>query len=328
VTDYESVPGNVEPSQRVQIRTRATGYLRKVCFRTGQVVKQGDLLFEIDPATYQIDVQKAKAEVTLAQAKLNLASAKSARVKQLNQLGNAQSGSAAESEQERQMAEAELQVARANLELAEVKLSYTHIRAPISGYISSSFDVGSLVKAEQSDLATIVCLDPVYVVIQVAEGAWFSLRKRVQRGEFHDSQMPVEISVPQAVDFKRNGFLEFIEDAAFNAGATMMRVRVPNKDAALVAGLFVVVRCDEGNRHRALLVPEKALDHGGELSIVWVVNDQNILESRAVRLSASVHEGGLREVARGLKADEWFICDPSQAGRLVFGTRIEPKRVP
>ena len=151
VTDHQFFSGNVQPSQRVQIRSRATGYLRKVDFRTGQVVKQGDMLFEIDPASYQIDLEKAKAEVERAEAKLKLALTKASRAKELNRRGEGPGGLAEETEQECQIAKADLQIARANRESAQLGLAWTRITAPIGGYISrSSFDVGSLVKAEES----------------------------------------------------------------------------------------------------------------------------------------------------------------------------------
>jgi multidrug efflux system membrane fusion protein len=325
VTDYQIFQGAVQPSQLVQIGSQATGHLRKINFRPGQVVKSGDLLFEINPAAYQVDVDKAKAEVMLAEAKLKLALTKSSRVKQLNELGNTQRGYVNESEDECRVAQAEVQIARATLERAQLRIASTRVTAPINGYISRpSFDVGSLVKAEQSALATIVCLDPVYVSIPMDESTWFALRKRIERGEFQNSEVPVEVAVPEAGDLKRKGFLEFIEDAVFNSGATMMRVRVPNKDAALLAGLFVLVRYDEGNPHRALLVPGKAISG----SNVWVVNDQNTVEPRGIRMTQSVHERGLREITGGLKADEWIVCDPSHAPEFTEVKRIEPKRVP
>jgi len=334
VTDYQFFSGNVQPSQRVQIRSRATGYLRKVDFRTGQVVKQGDILFEIDPASYQIDLDKAKAEVERAEAKLKLALTKASRAKELNRRGEGPGGLAEETEQECQIARADLQIARANQESAQLGLAWARIAAPICGYISrSSFDVGSLVKAEESVLATIVCLDPVYVSISMDESTWFALRKRVQRREFNDSEVPVEISFPQGGHFKQQGFLEFMEDAVFDynpTGATMLRVRVPNKDAALVAGLTVRVRYAIGKPHAALLVPIGARSTSAWAAdgrkMVWVVGDDNIARFRWVRVSSFEHDG-LLEITEGLKPDEWIACRANDP-HLNEGKRIEPKRVP
>jgi RND family efflux transporter MFP subunit len=332
VTDCQIFQGAVQPSQLVQIGSQASGHLQKVNFRPGQVVKSGDLLFEIDPAAYQVEVEKAKAEVMLAEAKLKLALTKSSRVKQLNELGNTQRGYVNESEEECRVAQAEVQIARANLERAQLRMASTRVTAPINGYISRSlFDVGSLVKAEQSALATIVCLDPVYASIEMDEPGWFALRKRIQRGEFRGSDVDVEVSVPQAGDLTRKGHLEFVEDAVFNpTDRTMMRVRVPNKDAAFVAGLDVRVRYAISKPHTALVVPLKARATGYSAdgqNTVWVVGDDGTARLRWVRGSSFPHEGGLWEITEGLKPDEWIVCNANQP-QLADGKRIEPKRVP
>jgi RND family efflux transporter MFP subunit len=329
VINYQTFAGNLEPSQRVRVQTRATGYLRKVGFRTGQVVKQGDPIFEIDPATYQVDVDKAKAEVARAQARLKLALVKAKPLKLLNQTGQGPPGAAEEAEQEAQIAQADLAIARANLEQAQLQLAWTRISAPITGSISRpAFDVGSLVKAEESVLATIVCLDPVYVSIRLDQSTWFALRKRVQRGEFRGSDIPVQIAVSQGGDLRRKGYLEFLEDATFDPGdrSAAMQVRVPNSDAAFVAGLFVLVSY-EGNRHAAMLVPEKALVKSGANPCVWVVDDQNTLHLRGVGEPASTDVANFREIKQGLKADEWIVCDV-HGPHLFDGKRIETKRVP
>jgi RND family efflux transporter MFP subunit len=328
VTDYAAFGGSVQPSRMVQIRTRATGYLRKVCCRPGQVVKPGDLLFEIDPATYQVDVDKAKAEVVRAEAKVKLALAKSAYLKQQNASGNTPGPLVEESEQECQIARADLQMARANLESAQLRLGWTRMTAPIGGYISrSAFDVGSLVKGEESTLATIVSLDPVYVSITVDQGAWFLLRQRIQHGEFRNSEPPVEIFAP--IGGNRQGFLEFVEDAVFdsNSGGTMMRVRVPNQDAALVAGLFVTVRYQEGKPHAALLVPGKALAESEGQHFVWILGDHDVPQRRNV-VVARRYESDLCAITHGLTTDAWIIRDADSYSRLSRGLPIDPKRVP
>ncbi|HEV8000478.1 MAG TPA: efflux RND transporter periplasmic adaptor subunit [Planctomycetaceae bacterium] len=333
VTDYQTFSGNVQPSQLVQIRTRATGYLRKVYFRTGQVVKQGELLFEIDPATYQIDVDKARAEVERADAKLTLALSKASRAKELHRRGEGSGGLAEETEQECQIARADLQIARANRESAQLGLAWTRITAPIGGYISrSSFDVGSLVKAEESALATIACLDPVYAAISMDPSTWFALRKRIQRGEFRSSDVPVDVSVEEAGDLMRKGQLEFVDDAVFSLGnpqgATTMRVRVPNRDAAFVTGLSVQVRYGH-KPHPALLIPAwafgSASDDRGRRN-VWVVGADNTARLRWITNAPFAHDG-LLEITEGLKPDEWIVCNAAKQP-LADGKRIEPKLVP
>ena len=327
VTDYRTFNGNVQPSQMVRIRTRATGYLRKISFRPGQVVKSGDLLFEIDPATYQVDVEREKAEVQRAEAKVKLALAKAAAVKYLNSVGQGGGGPAREeNEQECQIARADLQVARANLESAQLRLAWTRISAPIAGYVGRpALDVGSLVKGEDA-LATIVSLDPALVSVTVDQGTWFALRQRIQRGEFHNSDVPVDVALPSGGN--RQGFLEFSEDADFSSvtSGTTMRVRVPNQDAALVAGLMVTVRYQEGKPHAALLMPAKALAAHEDQYYVWVLGDHNIPQRRDVNF-AREYENAMLAVTRGLTADDWIICN-ADAYRQSRGLPVEPKHMP
>jgi RND family efflux transporter MFP subunit len=328
VTDYAAFSGTVQPSQMVQIRTRATGYLRKISFRPGQVVKPGDLLFEIDPATYQVDVDKAKAEVQRAEAKVKFALAKAAYLKQQQASGNTPGPLVDESEQECQIARADLQMARANLESALLRLAWTRITAPIGGYISrSAFDVGSLVRGEEGKLATIVSLDPVYVAITVDQGAWFALRQRIQRGEFRSSEPAVEIFAP--IGGSRQGFLEFVEDADFNSssGGTVVRARVPNQDAALVSGLFVTVRYEEGKPHAALLIPGKALAESEGQRFVWVLGDRDVPQHRNV-VVARGYADNLLAITSGLTADDWIIRDAHSCARLPPGKPIYPTRLP
>ncbi len=328
VTDYRTFTGNVQPSQMVRIRTRATGHLHKVSFRPGQAVKPGELLFEIDPATYQVDVDRAKAEVQRAEAKLKLALAKAAGIKQLNQLGQGPGGySREESEQECQIARADLQMARANLELAQLRLGWTRITAPIAGNVSRSyFDVGSLIKGEDSTLAAIDCLDPALASICVDQGMWFALRQRIQRGEFHNADVPVDVALPSGGN--RQGFLEFGADVDFggNSSGTMMRVRIPNQDAALVPGLMVTVRYQEGKPHEALLVPGQALAMKEGEHFVWVLGERNVPQRRNV-IVARGYDNNLLSITQGLTADDWIIRNAASY-RLSRGLPVEPKRVP
>jgi RND family efflux transporter MFP subunit len=272
-------------------------------------------------------VDKAKAEVERAEAKLKLALSKASRAKELNQRGEGPGGLAEETAQECQIARADLQIARANRESAQLGLAWTRIAAPIGGHIApTSFDVGSLVKAEKSTLTTIACLDPLYVSIELDELTWFALRKRVQRGEFQDSEIPVEVSVPQVGVPWRKGTLEFMEDAAFNMGRTTVQVRVPNGDGTLVPGLWVSVRYALSKPHSALMVPEKSFAVDGQQS-VWVIGDGNIPERRAVEATRRP-DSDFRAVTRGLKPDEWIIRDAELYSRVARGLPIEPKRVP
>jgi RND family efflux transporter MFP subunit len=328
VIDYQAFQGNVQPSQLVRVLPLASGYLKGIHFRPGQLVKQGELLFEIDPSTCQAEVEKAAAQLAGSEARLQYAVAQFQRVQDSFRHNAISPEELDKAATERRVANADQQLAAANVVLAKARLSQTRIVAPISGHVSRSLiDVGNFLKAEESALATIVCLDPIYVSVQLDESAWFALRKRVKHGEFRDSEVPVEVFARQADDFQRKGTLEFVDDAAFMAGETAMRVRVPNGDGGLAPGLFVTVRYATGKPHAALLIPEKALGSNEGQRFVWVLGKRDIPERRTVAV-ARPYENDLREITGGLKPDEWIACDAGQMSRLPSGQTIEPKRVP
>jgi multidrug efflux pump subunit AcrA (membrane-fusion protein) len=189
------------------------------------------------------------------------------------------------------------------------------------------FDVGSLIRGEESTLATIVSLDPVYVSIAVDQGAWFALRQRIQRGEFRNSEPPVDIFAP--IGGNRQGFLEFVEDADFSSSpsGTVMRARVPNQDAALVAGLGATVRYSEGKPHAALLIPGKALAESEGQHFVFVLDDHNVPQRRNV-VVARGYQDNLLAITHGLTTDDWIIRDVDSYSRLSRGVPIDPKRLP
>ncbi|HEV8066842.1 MAG TPA: efflux RND transporter periplasmic adaptor subunit [Planctomycetaceae bacterium] len=334
VTDDRIFSGLVQPSQFLQIQSQATGHLRAIHFRPGQAVKRGDLLFEIDPTIYLAEVDKAAAELARSQARLEYARTQFRRVQQSFKAHTVAPEELDKAASECRVAEADDQVARTTLELAKVRLSYTRITAAIDGHISrSSFGVGSLVRAEGSALATIVCLDPVCALINVDETTWFALRKRVRKGEFQGSEIPVDVDLLREGEPVRKALLEFVDDAAFDQGnstTTSMRVRTPNADSGLVPGLGVHVRYATGKPHSGLLVPATAKAQGSAADgrrTVWVVDDDNRAQFRWVRIAPFPHEGGQLEITEGLKPDEWIACRGNDP-HLKEGKQIEPKRVP
>jgi RND family efflux transporter MFP subunit len=159
VTDYAVFTGRTAPSRAVEVRPRVSGYLTKVAFQDGAEVKQGDLLFEIDPRPYQADLEKAQAGVALAQAWLKQADADYQRRKALSGRGGVSPADLDRAAGERDVAKARLRAAKAALEAAMLTLSFTKVHAPMAGRIGRRLlDPGNLVRADETHLATLVAV--------------------------------------------------------------------------------------------------------------------------------------------------------------------------
>jgi multidrug efflux system membrane fusion protein len=180
VTDFADFAGRTQAAQSVELRARATGYLTRVAFRDGAEVRKGDLLFEIDARPYQADLEKARASLVLAEARLKLAEASARRAKALAAVGKEELD---KTEADRAAADAALRRARTDNDLAELMLSFTHVTAPINGHIGRRLlDVGNLVKADATLLATLVSEDPMYVYFDMDEVTLLRLRRAANAG--------------------------------------------------------------------------------------------------------------------------------------------------
>jgi RND family efflux transporter MFP subunit len=327
VTDYEDFTGRVEAAQTVDLRARMTGFLIKMAFRAGAAVKQGDLLFEIDPRPYQAELDKAQAAVARAEAHLKRLTADFERAKKLMAGGGIGAENFGRIAGDREEAEAALHAAQAARDVAKLNLSFTKVTAPIAGKIGQpALDAGNLVVADTTSLARIVSVDPMYVYFDIDERTFLRLlrtrRADQARGE-RELELPVMIGLSDEDGYPHRGTVDFIDNRVDPANGTIRcRAAFANRQGQLLPGMFARVRLATGAPHKALLVPETAVGSDQGQKYVLVVNAQKVLERRAVRLGS--HQGGLREILEGLTAAERVAVDLTKA-RL--RTTITPKDV-
>jgi RND family efflux transporter MFP subunit len=324
VVDQYVAPGTTSPFRFVQIRALVTGYLDKVFFQPGQSVKQGDLLFQVDPRLYQAEVDKANATVAEAQARLASARVKYERLQHVFQQKAIEERFVEECRQERDAAEAKVRLATPDVEIAKLKLSYTKITAPISGRINRSLlDAGNLIKADETILASIVADDPIYVDFSLDERTFFRLRSNLLQGQAKGPAVPVTISLDNGSQC--SGKLDWWSNQVDPASRTIpMRAVVPNSDGAMLPGMFGVVRLPISKPYKGLAVPKKAVgeDVKGEPHVL-VVNERNVLELRPVTLGPE--EKGSVVIRTGLTESDWFVV--SGVKDLHPGMTVQPKRV-
>jgi RND family efflux transporter MFP subunit len=330
VTDYADFTGRTAAVDSVEVRARVWGYLDKVNFKEGAMVKKDDVLFEIDPRLYRADVERARGAVAQYEARVHRLERDYRRAKSLLARGAIGQEEYDAYEANYREAVANLDVARANRDLAELNLGYTKVTAPVSGRVSRYVvTVGNLIQSgDQSGgtmLTTIVSVDPMYVYFDMDERSVLRIRELIRAGKAkstRESEWPVALGLATDQGFPHQGTINF-EDNQVNPRTGTLRVRgvFLNKDELLSPGLFARVRVPIGRAHRALLVTDRAIDTDQGQKVLYVVNAKNEVVSRPVRLGALQH--GLREITEGLEAGERVIVSGLQQVRP--GVAVEPK---
>jgi RND family efflux transporter MFP subunit len=335
VTDYEDFPGRLEAINSIDIRSRVTGFLTKVNFKEGSMVKKGDVLFEIDARPYKAEVDRTEGVVLQMEGRLTRLETELTRTKTLLKKNAASQEDLDKLVGDRTEAEGNVQVAKANRETANLKLGWTKVEAPLTGRISSRFiDPGNMVKEDETILTTVVDLDPIYVNFDLDERTALRFQKVIRSGWSNDGKLPVylglaneenEITSDRPQGFPRKGTIHFADNRVDkDTGTWRLRGVFENKELSLVPGLFARIRLPIGAAHDAMLIPEQALGTDQGQKFVYVVDDKNHVLSRRVHVGRLHH--GLRAITSGLEAGEKVIVSGLQRARP--GAEVTPVLVP
>jgi RND family efflux transporter MFP subunit len=332
VTDYADFTGRTAAVDSVEVRARVWGYLDKVNFKEGALVRKGDVLFEIDPRIYRADLERAEGTVAQYEARVHRLERDYHRAKNLLARGAVGQEEYDRYEGDYREAAANLDVAKANRDLAALNLDYTRVTAPVSGRVSRYVvTVGNLIQSGDQNsgtlLTTIVSVDPMYAYFDVDERTVLRVRQLIREGKARsarETEWPVSLGLATEEGFPHRGTINFVDNQV-NPKTGTLRVRgvFPNKDEALSPGFFARVRVPIGQPHRALLVTDRAIDNDQGQKVLYVVNEKNEVVSRPVRLGA-LHDG-LREIEGGLKPGERVVVNGLQQVRP--GLTVEPKLV-
>jgi RND family efflux transporter MFP subunit len=324
VTDYEDFTGRLEAPDTIDLRSRVTGYLDRANFIEGDEVKQGAVLFEIDARPYKAELDRAEANVVQAEVRFNRLETDLARAKKLVGTGAISQEDYDKVAGDRNEAAAAVLSAKASREMAKLNLSYTQVKAPIAGRVSRRYvDPGNLIKADDTILTSMVSQDPMHAYFDVDERTVLKLR-RLQLDHklalIKDTGVPVQLSLADEQDFTHHGLIDFADNRV-DAGTGTRRLRgvFANPERLLAPGMFIRVRLPIGPEHSSLLVAEQALGSDQGRKYVYVINDKEEVEYRAVTLGA-LHDG-LRVVEKGLTPDDRVIVTGLQ--RVRTGTKVE-----
>lgn len=304
------LPGRTRAHLVAEVRPQVGGIIEQRLFREGAEVGAGELLYRIDPASFQAAYDSAKAALAKAQADIRSVQLKAERYKDLVRIKAVSDQDYDDARAALAQAQAEVEAQKAALETARINLDYTQVRAPIAGRIGrSSVTPGALVTADQTTaLATIQQLDPVYVDVQRSSTEWLELQQALKSGRLShpgaDGSVAVRLKLEDGSDYPQTGRLLFSEvtvDAG--TGAITLRAEFPNPDQRLLPGMYVRAVLEEGIAQQALLVPQRAVsrDARGKASAL-VVNADGKAERRDLVTERAVGDRWL--VTTGIAAGE------------------------
>lgn len=318
VNDYEDFAGRTEPYRVVELKSRVTGHLKKIHFRDGQDIEEGEPLFDIDSRIYRAQLEQSHAQLVKAEAHLKTASDNYSRVKDLYDRGVAGKEDYDIKAGERAEAEAEVNAVQAAGNLAATNLRYCHIRAPFNGRLSKRFvDEENLIKADDTALTTIVQLDYLYATFDIDERTVTRVRKLIDKGEVTSSRVqPLQVQIALADDdgFTLSGQVVFTDNQV-DAGTGTLRVRATILNPRLSRppwymlspGQFVRVRLPIGLPREAVLIPEKAIGSDQGQKFVYVVNEKNEVERRNVRVGQQYGQSRVIENATVKPGDKLIV---------------------
>jgi membrane fusion protein, multidrug efflux system len=325
VNPFSEFSGRINAVDYAEIRPQVVGRITEIRFHDGQWVNAGDVLFVIDPRLYQAAVAKAEADLATAVHNAKFAKLESDRGSQLVKPGAVSQENYDQRVNNQNVADAAVKSATAVLASAQVNVDYAFIKAPISGRINrAEITVGNLVGSPTAPpplLASIVSDNGVYADFEVDEQTYLNSVRSYGHTQEQQQKIPVEVMIRGDTQVFRGHLLSFDNRIDTASGTIRARARFDHTDGALIPGMYVSVRMGEGAIDNALVVPEGAVGNDQSKRFVFVANDSDKVEYRAVRLGPQVD--GKRVILAGLKRGDRVILDHLQ--RLAPGAPVRPQ---
>ncbi|MFO7984478.1 MAG: efflux RND transporter periplasmic adaptor subunit [Desulfatiglandaceae bacterium] len=285
VNPPEEFVGRIEAIQTVDLRAQVSGYLQEVVFKEGELVKAGEVLYQIEKAPYVARVNANKGRVEKARATFTLTQ------QYLKRLQSADSGAVSATdietaESEMAQAKASLEEAKATLEQSRINLGYTTIKAPITGRIGkNNFTRGNLVGPDSGTLARIVQIDPIRVVFSISENELSRIQKTGLKSiiERLKSQHRIQLQFPNGEIYEALGWPDFLANEVDpNTGTIAFRARFDNPTGLLVPGQYVTVLISRSEARKKPVVPQAAVLEDREGRYVFVVDREDQVEQRRI----------------------------------------------
>ena len=306
-----SVPMSVEAvaqtegASEVEVRPRVGGIILKKLFEEGQPVKAGQVMFQLDPAPFQIALTQAKAAAAGQGARITQTSRESSRLKDLLATQSISQREYDNATSDVSISQAGMMQAQANIKEAELNLSYTRVTAPVSGVAGRfQYSEGALVAAGTSLLTTIIQTSPIWVRFSLSDSELATLGGHANASNVSE----VSLILPDGSEYPQKGKLNFTANEINpNLGTQELRATFENKDKSLLPGQFVRVRVTTGSHEGVFLVPQTAISTGDQGTFVFIANDKNQAERRPVTVGE--WKGTDWIILNGLQANDKVITD-------------------
>jgi membrane fusion protein, multidrug efflux system len=324
------LPGRTAAYRIAEVRPQVEGIIKRRLFKEGSEVAAGQPLYEIDAAPYQAALLRAQAALASSEAQLNAARLVSERSERMLPQGAVSRQDYDNAVAARLSGEAAVDAAKAAVETARIDVGYTQLRAPIAGRIGRSMVTeGALVKAAQDTaIATIAQLDPIYVDVTESSSELLRLRRELDAGRLQrdaKQQATVTLTLEDGTRYPDTGVLQFSEVTVDpTTGSVLLRAEFPNRARNLLPGMFVRATLGVGSSQTALLVPQAGVSRNarGEATVL-VVDAQDKLAERVIEVDRAVGSNWL--VSSGLKAGERVVVEGLQKARA--GATVKPMPV-
>jgi len=314
---WSEFSGRLHAIDYAEIRPQVSGTITDIKFNDGQMVKQGDLLFVIDPRPYEDAVERDQAALTSAQSKVTLAKIQSQRYAGLIATHSVSQDELDSITDADRTAEANAENAEAVLKNAKLDLEHAYVTAPISGRVSrAELTQGNLIQTliGAPIVTTIVSQDGIYADFDVDEQTYIQTVRSAARDSASEQKVPVQLVLQGDTGHVYDGFIESFDNRIDPTSDTIRaRARFANTDGALVPGMFVTVRLSSAADQSVLLVPQRAIAFDQSKASVLVVDDSNKVGYRQIELGKTVETN--RVVTSGLQAGDKVIVDGVQLVR-------------
>jgi multidrug efflux system membrane fusion protein len=327
--DRDEYVGRFVAVDAVEIRGRVSGYLEKVHFTDGQLVKAGDLLFTLDQRPFQAAVAQARADLARAKSQADLTAADLGRAETLLQQKTIAEALYDQRVQAKRAADAALQAAEAALKTAELNLEFTELRAPVSGRIGDRrVSPGNLVTGTITGsttlLATVVSIDPIRFEFTFDEASYLRYQRNAKdagKAEERGTKLPVELRLLDEQGFDHKGTIDFVDNAIDTSSGTIRgRAVFANPNALFTPGMFGRIRMPGSAEYEALLVPDAAIGSEQIRKFVYVVDAENTVRQKYIELGSL--QGNLRVVKSGLDPQDRVVVNGLMRARA--GAKVTP----
>jgi RND family efflux transporter MFP subunit len=331
VQDWDDFTGKLEAVETVEIRPRVSGYIDQVAFSEGKIVKQGELLFVIDPRPYQAERDRTAADVKRFKTAQDLAKIEQTRVQRLRKTGAVSQEELDQRDSTVAQAEANVASAQAALEVAALNLSFTRVTSPIAGRVGRAIVTrGNLVTGGNNGgtvLTSVVSMDPIYLYFDGDEQAYLRYNQLAREGErksSRDAANPVMVGLANEEGFPHAGKMDFVDNQLNpQTGTIRARAVLQNPDGFFTPGMFARLRLLGRDEYAAVLIDDRAVNTDQNRKYVFLVGAGNKIEYRGIELGRI--SGGLRIVRKGLKAGDVIVVDGAE--RVHPGVVVKPHTV-